>query len=117
MPDGTRIAWMRDPATAQLLELFELSNRSPLYAPFPRAPRTDRALIFGVREPDPLVARLTRAGARVVARFDQGNTRFVFLRESNGIRIELLSWRTSESSRVLPPLVPLVRPRRGARRR
>ncbi len=116
MRDGTRIVWLRDPVTGQLLELFELSPRSPISEPLPRSPRNDRAVVFGVREVEPIVRRLETAGARVVARFDQGSARFVFLRDPNGIRIELVAWRSGSRRPEDPPLLSLVRRRRPRRR-
>ncbi|MCI4350788.1 MAG: VOC family protein [Thermoplasmata archaeon] len=104
MPDGTRIIWMRDPLTGQLLELFHLSRRSPLYRPFRPATGAEHALIFGVPDLPTLLPRLHRSGARVVADFVEGRVRYVFVRDPNGTWIELLAWidRAGGVRRLLP---------------
>jgi catechol 2,3-dioxygenase-like lactoylglutathione lyase family enzyme len=118
MKDGTRIVWMRDPMTGQLLELFHLSLRSPLFRPFRRPTRTENALIFGVPNLHLLLPRLRRSGAKVTADFREGDVRYVFVRDSNGTFIELLGWvEGTRGARALPPMVDLASSqRRGARR-
>ena len=120
MEDGTDVVWMTDPTTRQILELFRLSRRSPIYAPIRRRARHDQALIFGVRDVRRLVRVLTMLGGRVSQKFEQGGVRFDFLRDPDGTRIELLSWAEgTPHARRLPPLVDLARPapaRPGPRR-
>ena len=106
LADGTRIVWMRDPTTGQLLELFHLTPRSPLYRPFRRSTATDHALIFGVSDLPRLLPRLKRAGARVAMEFTEDAVRIVFLRDPNGAWIELLAWEDPKAARAGPP--PLV---------
>lgn len=105
MADGTRIVWMRDPATRQVLELYRLDANAPLYEPFRPSGDPQSSLIFGVVDTDAIVPDLLRLGARPVAEFEQAGVRFVFLRDPNGKRLELLSW-THPRGRA-PPLTHL----------
>lgn len=124
MDDGTRIAWMRDDETGQVVELFQLTPASPLYRPFRPSRETHRALIFTHPDLDPLLRRLQRAGARVELEFSEGALRLAFLRDPDGSWIELVGWVDPGAHSSMPlPLPSLVRaqraapPRRRARRR
>jgi len=114
MQDGTRIAWMRDRSTGQVLELFQLSTRSPLYEPFRRSIERSHALIFTQPDLNGLLARLRRVGARVVLEFTEGKTRIVFLRDPDGAWVEIIGWvdPAANSGRPLP-LRSLVRMQRA----
>jgi catechol 2,3-dioxygenase-like lactoylglutathione lyase family enzyme len=113
MDDGTRIVWMRDGVTGQLLELFHLTRDSPLYRPFRRSLATDHALIFGVPDLPGLRRRLQRAGAHVELEFTEDDVQIVFLRDADGTWIELMAWVKSASGRRRG--LPLVALARGAR--
>jgi len=114
MQDGTHVVWMRDRTTGQMLELFQLSSRSPVYRPFRRRAGTGNALIFGVPEPATVLARLCQSGAKVIADFQEKGVRLLFLRDPDGNRLELLSWMEHTRDRHrLPPLVGLASSRRG----
>jgi catechol 2,3-dioxygenase-like lactoylglutathione lyase family enzyme len=116
MEDGTRIVWMRDAFTGQLLELFSLGRRSPLYEPFRRSQDASRALIFGVADARATARRLRRQGGRRIREFQQGGVQFSFLRDPSGHTIELLSWiDTARQARSTPPLVALAAVRPGRR--
>jgi hypothetical protein len=122
MKDGTRIAWMRDANTGQLLELFQLSPRSRLYRPFRPTHGTNHALIFGIPDFAGLLPRLLRSGAVFTQDFQQGQVRFLFLRDPDGTRLELLSWSaTARRGRGLAPVLDLAAhqgtPRRPRRTR
>ena len=118
MADGTQIVWMRAATTRQILELYRLAPGGPLYRPFRRSVAIDSSLIFGVEHMADIVRRLRALGARPVAAFDQGEVRFVFLRDPNGKQLELLSWIAPRGRP--PPLTDLgasPRARRATSRR
>lgn len=118
MKDGTRIVWMSDPSTGQLLELFHLSPRSPLFRPLRRRTGTENALIFGVEDAPDLVRRLRRLGARVEAEFEEDLLRFTFVRDPDGTWIELLAWTdASRSTHRDLPLMHLVSAARAKKSR
>jgi catechol 2,3-dioxygenase-like lactoylglutathione lyase family enzyme len=119
MDDATKIVWMVDRATGQLLELFELSRRSPLYRPFRRYSGTEHALLFGVRDAGRTSERLRRQGARLIQSFREGDVDLVFLRDPDGTWIELLGWTGESRPRHAGfPLATLHRSgRRSPRRR
>jgi catechol 2,3-dioxygenase-like lactoylglutathione lyase family enzyme len=92
MRDGTTLAWLRDRGSGQLLELFQLSRRSPLYAPFRSRGRVENALIFSGRNRRTLLPRLRRLGAHVVREFEDGEVHLLFVRDPDGTLLEFLSW-------------------------
>jgi catechol 2,3-dioxygenase-like lactoylglutathione lyase family enzyme len=117
MKDGTKLAWMRDPGTGQLVELFCLSPRSPLYVPFPRRGRAEGSLIFSVDRMAPLRSRLVRSGAKPVREFEDGGVRLSFLRDPDGTLLEFLSWaQPSPRAARATPLLRLTRGRPKVRR-
>jgi catechol 2,3-dioxygenase-like lactoylglutathione lyase family enzyme len=107
MRDGTRIVWLRDPSTGQLLELFELARRSPIYTPFPRRTRSGNAVIFGVRDTRRLLPSLRRFGGRPFAEFEDGEFRLNFLWDPDGTKVELVSW--TDAARPKHRSAPSVR--------
>jgi catechol 2,3-dioxygenase-like lactoylglutathione lyase family enzyme len=119
MGDGTTLAWLRDRRTGQLLELFYLSRRSPLYTPFRQRGRVGNALIFSTPEVTGLLARLRRLGAKVLQDFEDGDVRLVFVRDPDGTLLEFLSWtdEARETHRGAPLsrlAAPVARKSRGA---
>ncbi len=120
MTDGTRIVWMRDQRTGQVLELFHLGRRSRLYEPFRPRRGSEGAISFSVDRLRPLVRRLEELGAKRVRSFCDGDAELTFLRDPNGALLELISWTAEgRSKHSEPPLLHLrgaSRPR-GRRRR
>jgi catechol 2,3-dioxygenase-like lactoylglutathione lyase family enzyme len=126
MDDGTSLVWLRDPKTRQLLELFQLSSRSPLYTPLGRRNRVENALIFSLPDVQRLLPRLRRFGARVLTEFEDGEVHLTFVRDPDGTLLEFLSW-TDEARKshrgsplvrlALPPPNPRVRRRAASRPR
>ena len=114
MEDGTELAWLRDRRTGQLVELFRLSRRSPLYRPFGRRALLERALIFAVPDVARLVPRLRGLGARVVREFRDGSVRLTFLHDPDGTLVELVSWADPKARGRPPPMARLVTLRRAA---
>jgi catechol 2,3-dioxygenase-like lactoylglutathione lyase family enzyme len=110
MGDGTSITWMRESATGQMLELFELSRRSPLYTPYRTPIASHSARIFGVRDVARVVRGLRALGGRVTSDFEDGSVRLTFLTDPDGFRVELLSWvEPARRRNEPPPLVALAR--------
>ena len=109
MKDGTRIVWMRDPLSGQILELFQLSPKSPLFRPFRRHVGTDRALIFSTSDVGAVLPRLRRMGAKVEVEFEEGDVQFSFLRDPDGTWVELLGWTdATRTAHRQPPLMSLL---------
>lgn len=94
MEDGTSLAWLQDPGTRQLLELFHLSRRSPLYRPLRQRPAPENALIFSLRDVGGLLPRLRRHGAKLLSDFQDGEVRLTFVRDPDGTLLEFVSWTT-----------------------
>ena len=92
MDDGTEVIWLADRRTGQLLELFHLSRRSPLYRPFHTRSRVENSLIFSLPDVGPLIVRLLRLGARRLLEFEDGDVRLTFVRDPDGALIEFVSW-------------------------
>lgn len=124
MTIGEELAWLRDPSTRQLVELYRVPKGSPLYEPFPSPRRFATPLLFSVRDIDPLIARLRRIGARVRVDFVDGEVRLVFLTDPDGTLVELVGWTpAARTAHREPPLHDLAlpphaeRPRRSRARR
>jgi catechol 2,3-dioxygenase-like lactoylglutathione lyase family enzyme len=106
MGDGTTLAWLRDNGTGQLLELFQLSPRSPLYKPFRLRSRVENSLIFSLPDVNALIPRLRRKGAKVLSDFEDGDVRLTFVRDPDGTLLEFLSWaREAKGTHARSPLL------------
>jgi len=118
MNDGTDVAWLRDRRTGQLLELFQLSPRSPLYRPFRYRSKVENALIFSLPDVERLLTRLRRLGAKRLLEFEDGDVLVTFVRDPDGTLIEFVSW-TSASMKVRSgsPMLALGVPRSRKRSR
>jgi len=115
MADGERLAWLRDPLTGQMVELYWVPRRSRFYEPYGRPRRFDTPLLFALRDATPVLARLRRRGAAVPVDFEEGDVRITFVREPGGVLFELVSWSRAAKPRPAGP--PLRRLGRAARRR
>ncbi len=99
MDDGTQLVWMEDRASGQLLELFHLSPRSPLYTPYRPQTETSSARVFALRDAGPILRRLRRLGGPVHEEFEDGSVRLTFLRDPDGAVVELVSWTPASRAR------------------
>jgi len=110
MENGERLAWMRDPTSGALVELYWVPRRSRLYAPFPPRLRFHTPLLFGVRDLPAVLRRLRKFGARPEVDFTERGVRVVFLRDPDGTLVELVSWADRSKARATdPPLLGLLR--------
>jgi catechol 2,3-dioxygenase-like lactoylglutathione lyase family enzyme len=116
MNDGTEIVWMRDQPTGQLLELFQLSPRSPIYRPFRSRSQVENSLIFSLPDAESLLARLRTLGAKRVVEFENGDVLLTFVRDPDGTLIELVSWTAgSRKHHRRSPMSGLAHPRSAKR--
>jgi len=118
MQNGTDVVWLRDRRTGQLLELFHLSRRSPLYRPFRDRSRVENSLIFSLPDVGRLLPRLRRMGARRLLVFEDRDVRLTFVRDPDGALIEFVSWTTAarETHRG-SPMAGIAAPRLRSRSR
>jgi hypothetical protein len=104
---------MQDPTSRQLLELFRLSPRSPLYTRYRPQSESSSSRIFSVADVGPILRRLRRMGHREHVAFEDGDVRLTFLRDPDGAVIELVSWtEKARPSRRGAPMLGLVTARR-----
>jgi catechol 2,3-dioxygenase-like lactoylglutathione lyase family enzyme len=112
MGDGTEIAWLRHQRTGQLLELFQLSRRSPMYRPFRSRAKIENSLIFSLPDGRSLLPRLFKMGASRVREIEDGDVLLTFVRDPDGTLIEFVSWTAaSRKDHRRPPMLGLAIPR------
>jgi len=112
MQDGEELAWVKDPQTGQVVELYFVPRRSRFYSPFRRAPGLHTPLLFSLRDVRSVLPRLLRLGAKVVVDFEEREVRILFVRDLDGSLLELVGWTDSaRRSHRAPPLRELTDPR------
>lgn len=116
MKTGEELAWLRDPNSAHVVELYRVPRRSRFDEPFRSVRRFDTRLLFSARDVTPTLARLRRLGATVRVDFEDGETRLVFLNDPDGNLLELVGWSSTARRRHRePPLASFVRRGRATR--
>jgi len=108
MEDGTTLVWLHDRRTRQLLELFHLSRRSPLYVPFRISDKPRNALIFTIPDVKEMLPKLRRVGGRVLTDFTDGTVRLTFVRDPDGTLLEFVSWAKKAKIRRGSPMLSLA---------
>jgi lactoylglutathione lyase len=89
-PTKGKVITLKSPDSSQLLELNYYEEESPFYAPYANGEDLDH-LAFDVENLESTVADLKRKGIEIVVEpYQIGGWREAFIRDPNGIWIELL---------------------------
>lgn len=89
-PTKGEVATMKSPDSTQLLELNFYENNSPFYTPYLNGEDLDH-LAFDVENLESVVANLKSKGIEIVVEpYQIGGWREAFIKDPNGIWIELL---------------------------
>jgi catechol 2,3-dioxygenase-like lactoylglutathione lyase family enzyme len=104
--------WLRDQRTRYVLELNYYPPGSRFHERYVTGSEMDH-LGFTIRDVEPVLARLRRAGVRrPVADFTEGSIRLTFVKDPDGIWIEFLSWTASKlKSKTKAPLIDWILPK------